>query len=331
MIDYQAIVDEIRNALMFSETAAPETLRRLADRYADACGELNERLQSCARALRQGNVAEAVRLAEMEPNLLDVYTILDFPEREEWGEVAATLAFAVPPPFLAEQARELNDAYASQNALEPFLKRYRLAALARAPLAERIALLREISQAEPQNIAWNRDRESLERVRLETLDAEVKEAVKSNNLLALNALQNELSQQWVVAPPQHLLEQVELVLRSNRLKLVEKEMRKYAERLVQAHMAFDHGKSMVLYEKIMQLQKQYRFSVPDDLVQLTRGAVAWLQEENRRKKDRLAYRAAHEAMLNSLKAETPPAELQRLADRLEIAASDAETDRKSVV
>ena len=310
---------------MFSETTAPETLRRLAEQYKDACKTCNDRLQSCGHALRQGNTAEAVRLAEMEPNLLDVYTILDFPERNEWADVVATLAFAVPPPLAVEYARDLNDAYDSQNAVEPFLKRYRLAALSRAPLAERIALLREIVQVEPQNIVWVRDQESLEKVRIAELNGEIKNALKENNLSALTALQEELSHHWIAIPPQHLREQVELVLRSNRLQLVEKEMREYAEKLVQAHLEFDHGKSMLLYEKIMQLQKKYRFSVPEDIAQTTRGAVAWLQEESQRKKNRLAYHRVHEQMLKALNGKTPLDELLRLSHQLEIAAADAET------
>ncbi|MDR1491758.1 MAG: hypothetical protein LBT05_03425, partial [Planctomycetaceae bacterium] len=84
MSDYQSTVDAIKNALMFSDTTAPETLRALAEQYAAACGELNERMKFCGGFLRQGNLAEAVRLAETEPPLLDIYNVLDFPEREEW-------------------------------------------------------------------------------------------------------------------------------------------------------------------------------------------------------------------------------------------------------
>ncbi|MCL2117595.1 MAG: hypothetical protein FWH27_04105 [Planctomycetaceae bacterium] len=324
MIDYQAIVDGIRNVLTFSETSAPGTLHQLAEQYAGACEELNGRLRSCSFALRQGNITEAVRLAEMEPNLLDVYTILDFPERDEWVEAVSTLALAVPPPLPVEYARELNDAYRAQNVLEPHLKRFRLAVLARASLSERLTLLREIARVEPQNIAWQRDQESLERVRLEELDSEIRDAIQTNHLTTLHTLRDELTQHWIVPPPSHLLEQVELVLRSNRLQLVTEEMRRCGGQLVQAHLEFDHGKSLVIYEKLQRLQSQYKFPVPDDVVQATRGAVEWLQEENRRKKNRLAYRAAHDAVIKALKSDTMPAELRRMAYHLDIAARDAE-------
>jgi hypothetical protein len=84
MADYHEIVDEIRTAVQSGELPWDGALRELADGYAVACAEANERLAGLTRLLNQGLRAEAIHQAEMEPNLLSMLAALDFPERPQW-------------------------------------------------------------------------------------------------------------------------------------------------------------------------------------------------------------------------------------------------------
>jgi hypothetical protein len=311
---------------MFSDTTAPETLRTLAEQYAAACDELNERMKYCGGFLRQGNLAEAVRLAETEPPLLDIYNILDFPEREEWCDVTALLGYPIPPPLQKEFAKELNDAYDSQHLLEPHLRKYRLAALSRAPLTERLGLLREIAVLDPSNTFWIKDQETFEQLRLPELETEIRAAIKENNIEQLKTLQNELSQSWALTPPVTLVFQIESVLQNNLLKNVARQMWELAELLLNAHVQFDVNQGRMIYQNLCSLQTQYNFPVPQDVVKMTQGAVNWLQEDAQQQKNLHQYEAIRNQMVAAMKVETPLPELQRLYQQLQITAQNASVE-----
>src|SRR3954465_2999637 len=76
----------IRAMLRSGQIPEDGALGELAQGYAAACAEANERLTGCARLLSQGLRGEAIHLAEIEPNLLAMLTALDFAERADWGE-----------------------------------------------------------------------------------------------------------------------------------------------------------------------------------------------------------------------------------------------------
>ena len=80
MLDYQRIVEDLRNALYASSEGNPQGLQSAAQSYAAACEEVNQRLRQCSNLLRQGLRGEAIQLCELEPNLLDMTAMLDY----EW-------------------------------------------------------------------------------------------------------------------------------------------------------------------------------------------------------------------------------------------------------
>ncbi len=140
MFDYQRIVDDVRSALA---TAGPETvdfMRLAAADYMVACDEVNDRLRKCGELLRKGLRSEAIYLADLEPNLLDAVAALDFPEYDQWKQVASRLGILVPPPLQLDVAADLNEAYALEQPLATLLERHRLLALARAPLVRCLAI-----------------------------------------------------------------------------------------------------------------------------------------------------------------------------------------------
>ena len=85
MLDYQRIVDDVRSSMFSNSMEGVDFLRGAAADYSVACDEINERLRRCGALLRQGLRSEAIHLAEIEPNLLDVVATLDFPERAAMG------------------------------------------------------------------------------------------------------------------------------------------------------------------------------------------------------------------------------------------------------
>jgi len=77
------------------------------DKYYEACSETNRRLRECGDLLRKGHRSEAIQLAKIEPDLLDMVQLLEFPEREAWLK---HLSLAPPPELDLVIAAELNQA-----------------------------------------------------------------------------------------------------------------------------------------------------------------------------------------------------------------------------
>src|SRR5437016_3892765 len=90
MAHSQQIVDEIRSFILSADQTQTDAVKQLAAAYAAAGQEAGNRLRRCADYLQRGLRAEAIQLAEVEPNLLDELSILDFAERDQWEVVCAT-------------------------------------------------------------------------------------------------------------------------------------------------------------------------------------------------------------------------------------------------
>ena len=144
MIDYQRIVDEVRSSLFSNNAEGADFLRTAAADYSVAGDEINERLRRCGSLLKQGLRSEAIQLAEIEPNLLDLVATLDFPERQHWVDVLTLNGIVAPRPLMLDVAADLNEAYAIEQPLAELLRQHRLLALSRGPLKLRVNTLRKL-------------------------------------------------------------------------------------------------------------------------------------------------------------------------------------------
>src|SRR5258708_3350990 len=95
MPDHYQIVDQVRALAQATNQASRTGLDGWAAAYAQACAEVNERLQRCQRLLQQGLRSEAIQLAEIEPRLLDSVAVLDFPERPAWDGLVSMFGLPV--------------------------------------------------------------------------------------------------------------------------------------------------------------------------------------------------------------------------------------------
>jgi len=220
----QSTIENIRNLIANYGSVGDEPLELLAESYAAACKEVNARLLRCSQLIRGGNLSEAVRLAEIEPALLETYTLLDFPERLVWAELTRSQQLPVASPLLVEIAKEVHDAFAAVNPLQPLLKKHRLLALSQAPLPQRIAVLREITFMEPDNPGWKADLSAYEKIRFRTLEKEITDAIAAKDVRLMSDLVAELdSQSWTTPPPEKLVTALRKTLKteSHQSALVE--------------------------------------------------------------------------------------------------------------
>jgi hypothetical protein len=197
----QRIVDEVRFRLQSGDCELNDELKRLAGEFAGLCHAINTRLRRCGDFLKQGLRAEAIQLADAEPNLLDSYATVDFPERAEWDAIVSMYQLPAAEPLLSDVAQDLNEAYSLQQPLEKLLDRHRLLALCRAPLSQRLAVVRKLAVADPGSRFWEEDIRDFEEARCNELEGEARAASAAGDEAALASLLGEISSaEWRQRP-----------------------------------------------------------------------------------------------------------------------------------
>ncbi len=288
--DFQRTVEEIQNALA-AEGATPITaLSEFAEDYAAACREINERLRESHDLLRKGLRSEAIQRAEVEPNLLEMAVVLDFPERAQWCEWLKHSGRPLPPELRIDAAAEINAAYAQEQPLAVLLGRHRLAALARAPLAERIGILRMIAEADANNPVWQEDLRTYEKHRHKQLQSEAEAAAKRNDIAVLERLEAELRYaSWTVPPSGALVQWTMAATARLRLASAREELKTLEAGLTTAFADFDVGRGRSLRGRWQACAAIAELGPDDPLAQLAAPALEWLAEQDRQEESQASY------------------------------------------
>jgi hypothetical protein len=310
MTDYQRIVDDIRSFLQASDQSHTDSLRRISTEYEAACQEANQRLRRCEEYLQKGLRSEAIHLAEADPVLLDVVAALDFPERQQWEEVALTYGLPPPPRLRTETASALNQAYADEQPLEQLLRRHRRLALERAPLEERLLLMRQISAIDATNPVWADDIAVFERSRLKKMRRDVEQAVKHHDWDGLFGIHDELHKyEWSVAPDPDLVTFVRKEVEHRKHIRLRRSLQQIASQLKSAFATADEAQARMALKEWDQLNSEARLDRQDPIFRRAAGALQWLEQLNRKQETEFAYQAALERLEDALAAGAPQEEL----------------------
>ena len=217
MLTARECVHQIEKLLDAGQEVSKERVAELVWAYARACRELAAKADRCIDLLRQGCRNEAARLAKEPPDLEQEFRLLDFPQRQAWLDVCEAAALPISQSLdtdaLASIIREI---YAEAGPLDSLLKSFKRMNLSRAPLADRLRLLRRIRQKDPQHEAWVEDLRTFEAARLANLVRIAEEADVAGDLATLEAVLQELrSGEWL-APPQRHAAAVEKIMGPHR-------------------------------------------------------------------------------------------------------------------
>ncbi|MGA2067053.1 MAG: hypothetical protein ABSG86_18890 [Thermoguttaceae bacterium] len=299
MLDYQRITDDVRSALVNNGLDGEDFLQAAAADYSLAADEVNDRLRHCAAMLRKGLRGEAIRLCEIEPNLLDAVAVLDFPERNSWADLLQMRGLIPPAGLLVDLAAELNEAYAIEEPLAALMGRHRLLAMSRAPLSLRLQTLRQLAEADRDNPVWEKDIPAFEEERLKEIHHEVAQAIASGDAAALAALAGEVAIDiWRHRPPESLFVKITAARTDLARKEGLAEMRRVEGRLGEAHMAMDMQAGRELRGRWNQLLDAWRTAVSPETLDRVAPALEWLREQD----ELAAQEARHAAALAALDA-----------------------------
>jgi len=281
MIDYEKIVDDVRNSLFVQDEEDADFLRSIVADYAVACEEVNERLQQCESLMRRGLRSEALHLCELEPNLLDAVAALDFPEREQWDACIEQYGLISPVPLNLEAAEALSEAYATEKPMARLLHNHRLLALSHGPLRARIRVLRELAKADPENPVWVEDIESFELERLNQLRGEARAAETHGDLTALKRLHAEVHDPGWRNPPDALVVETVNTAHSRVLHAhAHRRMSEVEQELNNAFSAFDVGRGRELRSEWNALADTDGLTVDGEVAARAAPALEWLEEQD---------------------------------------------------
>lgn len=289
MIDYQKIVDDLRNCVSYLGSTSGEVVERILGEYKDACLKTNERLRQCESLLKRGLRSEAIQLCEIEPNLIDVVATLDFPDRPDAAAALRQLRLALPP-LDVEIAAQLNEAYAEQQPLESLLGKHRYLALASSPLRDRLKVLRKIAEVDTMNPIWLEDIGIYEQERFKEIRGEADLAIRQRDQAGAGALLRELKKQnWRQLPPEALVRSLEKALETLNRSLAREELETLERELNSAFGAFDVNQARTLRERWYAAKEICRLDENDILAVRAAPALDWLMEQDRREVAEQAY------------------------------------------
>ena len=141
--DIQDIVGEIRDMLERRNDPSEAELKRLSEKYVSVIQQVNLMLKTCLELVEKGLKSEAIMRAD-EHSLLEIVSILDFPEQQVWVDYLIQFSFPIPPAVDQFASRQINACYAPARRLEPLYRLNRRHALANSPLSVRLGVMRRI-------------------------------------------------------------------------------------------------------------------------------------------------------------------------------------------
>jgi hypothetical protein len=162
-------VDEIRAFVNSPDHTNDPRMMALAQEYATACREANDRLQRCADHLEKGHRPEAIAIAEAEPDVLELVSVLSFPEVDEWQEIAGGYGWERFQPLKMQVASSISDAYTTERELSGLLRKHRRLAISQALLKDRLAVMRQIAGIDTTTAFWHEDIAEFEKHRVHEL------------------------------------------------------------------------------------------------------------------------------------------------------------------
>ncbi|MGL6226610.1 MAG: hypothetical protein ACRC10_08285 [Thermoguttaceae bacterium] len=327
MAEPQNVVENIRIALAesYSEVFSPAELVQLAEDYAQLCTQVNERMKLSIPFLREGNLSEALRLVEMKPNVLELYALLESIDRSKWIDMVTLCDYQIPAQLNSDLARDLQKAYEQHQEQLPHLKKFRLLAFAGAPISMRLPVLRQLLLLAPENTRWAEDRDAYELIRQKELVGEVNQAVRTNDLTAIQRCYTELSRDdWAVAPKPELLVKLKRMIQSDFQANAVRQMQGLAEQLIQAHAEYDVEKGIKLEAELLHKAETAHMNVPADIQANIQPVRNWLETERKRERLEREFTNVLDRLEKALERETPMEELHILHNALERAAENAE-------
>ncbi len=306
MSDYQVLSDDIQFYLAAEDQTRTEDLDRMAIAFAELAKLTNQRLRQCDVLLQKGLRGEALQLAEQEPKVLELAQLVSSFDRSHWDELVSLYSLPRPEPLLSTAAENLGNAYWKQEPLTKLLSLHRLLAIGRAPLSDRLSVLRRLQAADTANPIWEQDVRDFEKARLAELDQDVKQA---RDIARLQELQSEIqNEEWSTPPSPTVIKNLNGRLAQLQRSQARTDLEQLKAQIDEAYSAQDLPALRGLKKKWAVLTKSAGLPADDVLAQYVAPVFAWLADEDARQTTEASWTAAVAALEEALKDNRTSAE-----------------------
>jgi hypothetical protein len=191
--------------------ASAVALRTVYEQVAEAVAEVNAALDEVRGLLRAGLRDEALSMYDFE--LVTVARRLGMRNRADWVRVHGWLleqGLALPAEIDSISAADLEAAACDIEVLLHDLDALRRLELERAPLADRLAVLRRLWACDPDNPVWPAAIEDHERALIEDFQRRAGPCIRSGDVEPLAEMEAALTDPaWRVSPPPRLIDDVQ--------------------------------------------------------------------------------------------------------------------------
>jgi hypothetical protein len=322
MADPRLIVESLCAALAETQPLENLPLAELATAYAELCAQTNARLRRCLDCLRQGLYSEAVQLAETPPNVLDLVAALDFPRRDQWDALCGRSRLPAAPPLRLQAAQEINESYPKEAELRPLLAQQRRLALARAPLRQRLMLLRDVEQKDPNSASWKEDINALESARLIEIRAQAARLSPGHDGAAAALLEELDNPNWRSPVPADLRQHLETQALAHRNAQALATLAALIAPMEKAQAENDFDGAVALRERWLAALEPVRRSVEPPLLGRGQAVLDWILLTAQQRQTQKEFEEACAALRLALKMKAAPAELARLHQAVKAAHLD---------
>ena len=295
MIDeIRQTMQEIRTFLAGTQQLERGRLSELARSYGKACEILNGKSTSCRELLQTGKRGEAVGLARSSPDLREAVALLDVEETQSWLETCDTLGLVIPHRLQVETAKGLvTELYDSSPETGEIQRTYRRLSLARAPLADRLRVLRKLYLADAEPGKWAEDVKGFETARVEELAKRAEQADRESNLKTLEAILAELrSRDWVERPKKRFVAAIEAIALPHRRRFAAGQYRLLLDDIRKAHAAMDEAACRRLADQWRAVKEQTGIEPDGGLADEFAPVQTWLDELAKERDEQAAFDSA---------------------------------------
>ena len=278
-----SISQRIRKQMEQPNGLTQEKLEPLAAEFSAAVAKANERLNECIGLIRKGLRSEALQRVRMAPNLLDVAAELEFPELTDWIEILQFYGIDPPENLDTDAVAQVNEALLEEQPLEELLRQHRRLAIAKAPLAWRLKVLRHIAEVDSMNPVWLDDIQAWETVRVTQLASDYQRIAANPELeKELVSLKDELAfPKWIVKPPADLAEKVNKLCLQRVSAKHFVDLKSLADSLHNAFAAGDEATAIELAKDWKASLGKLVLPPPRELLDDVAPALEWLEDRIR--------------------------------------------------
>lgn len=299
MSDYQVLIDDLQFYLAAEDQTRTDDLDRMAAAFAELTKLTNQRLRQCDLLLQKGLRGEALQLAEQEPKVLELAQLVASFDRSHWDELVSLYGLPRPEPLLTTAAENLGTAYWQQEPLTKLLSLHRLLAIGRAPLRDRLSVLRRLHTADPTNPIWEQDVRDFEKGRLAEFDQEAKQVRDPARLQELlNEIQDE---EWTTPPSPAVIKNLNARLQQSQRTQARADLEQLKSQIDEAYSAQDQPALRALKKKWTVLAKTAALPPDDVLMKYVSPVFAWLADEEGRQVTEAVWTTAVNALEEALK------------------------------